>query len=179
MLKPSDYFNYFRSLAIAHQELQHDPLSELGNDPEKKKSFARFSMEEMLLGIFAKMKFPCLLVDLYELQASGNNDVIDGNCNGAITILQKADPESASEMQTAFDTAARILEQLLQQMYADHNNEEAPCTSMMESIAFEKLKIVPVGPVGDKEFGYRCEFDFKLRNKLSITTPPATGVFVI
>lgn len=179
MLKTSDYFSYFRSLAVSHKDLLHDPATETGNGPAGRKRFARFSVEEIISGITDKIKFPALLVDQFELKTVPGGLDPDELYAGALTVFSTADPESAAQIEKAFDESANILGDIIRKMYQDHEgNGVDMCNSPFERIFFDRLQIMPIGPALDSQFGWRCEFEFRLRHKVNITVPPAAGTFL-
>jgi hypothetical protein len=176
----SVYFNYFRQLAVRHKDLRHDPDTETGNGPKGKKRFARFSEEEILAGLKNKVTFPALLADHYEIRTkAASNLVIDKKYAAAINVFATADPESAAEKEAAFDLAERILNDIIRQMYQDHEGDGVDvCNTPFGEIDFDGMEIIPVGPVLNSEFGFRCMFNFNFRNDQSFTTAPAPGTFL-
>lgn len=178
MLKPTDYFEYFRQKAIRHKDIRHNPASETGNGPIGEKRFARISYEDFLGGLMTSCSFPALMIEQFEIVVSGHPEVPEERYSGAFTVLDTADQESNKEIALAGDKTLGIVADILKDMFNDHLGPDAhPCASLFEDIDID-MNLMPVGPVLDSQFGWRCTFYFKMRKGLDITTPPAPGTFI-
>jgi len=170
----SNYNNYFRALAVRHALLQHNPASENGDGPPGSKHFSRFSADEVILGRRSAFASPALLLEPYEINTQGTNESPTGNFSGAFSVLASAAVEKMNEVEAAYDLAGSIMQDILAQMYQDE--AAGACSFIFESVDFTSLPIMPIGPLFEKEFGWRCEFSFK--QGFNITTPPAPGKFL-
>ena len=73
----------------------------------------------------------------------------------------------------------RIMFDVLKQIWQDHYGPNAErATTPFQYFHFDKLQIMPVGPLFDNQFGWRVEFAFDLRQNISIVEPPAPGTFL-
>lgn len=176
----TNYISYFRQMAAAHSKLQHRPATESEDAPVGQQHFARFSADEVVTGLRTKLSFPALLVEMYEIKTHGTSKLqIRGDYQGAFSVFASAGLEDYNEQAAAYDLTEEILWDILAQMYQDHYGPGAnSCGSPLKDVDFNNLNIIPVGPVFDSEFGWRCEFSFNLNNLTRITTKPADGVFI-
>lgn len=175
-MNTSTYSAYFRNLAIKHTLLRHDPLSEQGSAPGKK-HFFRFSTDEIITGLRSKINFPALGLELYE-KTTGNN--VKGTYDGAFSVLCTADAEDYSAVEEAYDISEKILHDILAKIYQDHYGPiTSRCGTPFQFFDFDNLKIMSMGPVFDSQFGWRCEFSFRMYKEYSITTPPVEGLFLV
>ncbi|HYC27605.1 MAG TPA: hypothetical protein VEB42_02300 [Chitinophagaceae bacterium] len=175
------YIAYFRSLAVAHKDIQHNPESETGDAPIDSKKFCKWNAEEVVAGLRTTISFvpAALLIELYEtnFQAQQAYD-IKQKPKGAFTVLCKAANETADE-ERALTLAEKITYELLQKIWQDHHGETATlCNSPFKRFWFDRLEIIPVGPLfSDHCFGYRVEFEFEFQQTINIITAPEEGVF--
>jgi len=174
------YTNYFRGLAIYHKDIQHNPASETGGAAPGAKKFTRWGIDEVVTGLRTKMGWPALLLELYEVQTTGENQYdIKGNYNGAFTVLDRADVNNYTSEMTAFQKTESIYRDLLKKIWQDHFGPDAEfCTRVFSFFAFEKLIITPVGPLFDNQFGWRIEFSFRPALSFDLTGPIAEGTFI-
>jgi len=174
----NDYINYFRSLAISHKDLKHDPLSDTGDSPSGEKHFTRISIEEVVKGMQSAVFFPCMTLELYENHTSAESAVnVKSQPSGAFMIIDHPGDDSFAAQQASYAKSEQIIYELLQRIYQDHKPGSNACSRPFKSFSFDKLEITPVGPVFQGEFGYRVEFNFELQNQINITNPPAAGTF--
>lgn len=178
----STYINYFRLLATAHKDIQHNPASETGDAAIETKKFSCWNAEEVVRGdLRTRMSFApaALLLEIYEtdLQAQQAYD-IKQKPKGAFTVLCKAFDKTSAEEERALALSETIVYQVLQQIWKDHHGEpSAPCNTPFRRFWFDRLNIAAVGPLYDNCFGFRCEFEFEFQQTLNIITPPEEGVF--
>ena len=178
-MNTSTYTDYFRQLAVQHKDLLHNPASETGDAPLGQKHFFRWGTEEAVTGLRTKMSWPALGVELYEKILGGNNNSLKGNYNGAFSVFCAANVNDYQAVEAAFDQAETILHDMLAQIYQHHYGPlPVRCDTPFEYFDFPGCKIDPVGPVFDNQFGWRCEFSFRMNKERSITTAPATGTFI-
>lgn len=174
------YTDYFRQLAVSHHQLQHDPLSETGDAPIGSKHFGRFGAEEVIQGLHGKVDWPALLIEMYENKLT-SEDVysVKGNFAGAFSIFKTANPENLNEVEDSFAFTETIMQDCLAKIWQDHYGTNADsCTTPFKSFNFDGTQITPVGPVFDRQFGWRCEFTFDFNNLKNITTAPVAGTFI-
>lgn len=164
------YQDYFRKLAIAHKDIQHNPAGE--------KRFARWSTDEIVTGLRTAVSFPALLLENYEVITKENNKYdIKGTHSGAFTILEHAQPGDYASEAAAFDKSERILYEVLQQIWQDHyGTDKDRCGTPFQHFFFD-LNIISVGPLFNNEFGWRVEFTFMPRLQVKLTEAPAPGTF--
>ena len=177
----AEYTDYFRQLAVQHTDLRHNPLSETGDAPVGEKHFGRYGGEEVISGLRTKIAWPALLIEMYENKTSAENVfAVRSNYAGAFSIYASANPENTNEQEAAFILTERILYEILARIWQDHYGSDADeCARPFKSFDFASLNIVPVGPVFDRQFGWRCEFSFDFNNLKTITEAPAEGTFII
>ena len=174
------YTDYFRQLAVSHSKLVHDPTSETGDAPIGSKHFGRFGAEEVIQGLQSKVDWPALLIEMYENKMS-STDVysVRGNYAGAFSIFATANPENLNEVEAAFLLTENIMMDCLAKIWQDHYGSSTnACTTPFAAFNFDGVQITPVGPVFDRQFGWRCEFTFDFNHLKNITTAPLAGVFV-
>jgi hypothetical protein len=178
----SAYINYFRTLAIMHRDIQHNPGSEVGDAPIESKRFSRWNAEEIIRGdLRTKMSFSpaALLLELYEtdLQAQQLYDIKQFP-KGAFTVLCKAEAQDGADEERALALAEEIVYHLLQQIWQDHYGAGTSfCSSPFHRFWFDKLQITAVGPLYGSCFGFRCEFEFEFQQIAKIIDPPPAGIF--
>lgn len=178
MLTATEYFNYWRQKAVRHKDLKHNPDSETGNGPSREKRFARISYEEFLTGLHSTCSFPALLAEQFEIVVNGSVESPLEKYSGAITVLATADAESARQIAEASDITLKILTDCVKDMYNDHYGPDAPeCGGPFEHLDID-MNFMPVGPVLNGQFGWRCTFYFRMRSGLDITTPAEPGTFI-
>lgn len=164
------YTDYFRQKAIADPDLQHNPLGEDGDAPIGSMHFNTWSVDDIVTGINSQLGFPALLVEMYEtsLQENGKYD-IRGIRHGAFTILATSMvPQGQKARIAAYSLTESIMTRILNSMWDDHFGESADrCTAQFEDLDFNNIQLMPVGPVGNDNFGWRCEFTFKISNLIN------------
>lgn len=175
----NEYINYFRSLAISHKDIKHDPLSDTGDSPSGEKHFTRISIEEVLKSMQNTVFFPCMCLELYENETSAENAInIKFQPRGAFMIIDHPASDSFTDQQASYAKCEQIIYELLQQIYQAHKPGSDACARPFKKFDFDKIGITPVGPVFSGEYGYRVEFNFELQNQINITQPPSPGTFV-
>lgn len=176
----NEYINYFRSLAISHKDIQHDPNSDTGDMPTGEKHFTRISVEEVLTGLQDAVHFPLLSIELYEVRTKAEAIMdIKTLTSGAFMVID--DPVSAlfADMQNCYAKSEQIVYDLLKKIWQDHYGPSRDmCTRPFRFFDFDKLAITPVGPVFSGQHGYRVEFNFQLQNTYDITRAPEAGTFL-
>lgn len=171
------YTAYFRQLAVSHHLLQHNPASETGDGPPSSKRFARFGADEVLTGLQSNVTFPALLIENYETKFAAAASEFVGEINfGAFSIFASANPQNTNEVEAAFALTQQIMQDCLQKLYADHSGEDH-CALPLGNLDLNSIDITPVGMVFSKEFGYRCQFQFR-DDSNNITLSPAPGTFL-
>jgi hypothetical protein len=159
------YTDYFRQKAIADPDLQHNPLGEDGDAPIGSMHFNTWSVDDIVTGINTQLGFPALLLEIYEtnLQVQGVYDV-KGTRQGAFTILTMAQTlQNQKARMAAYSQTEIIMMRILQTMWDDHYGENASrCTAQFEALDFDNMQLMPVGPVQNDKYGWRCEFTFKI-----------------
>lgn len=175
----NDYINYFRSLAVSHNEIAHNPASEIGMAPPSQKKFATWSVDEVIGGLRSEMGFPALLLQIYETELSANSELnINNSTTGAFTIVMDAINGEIGSEHSAYALCEKIMYELLQQIHQDHYSEaNRNCSSPFKEFYFDKIDITPTGKIFTSHFGYHCEFSFSFRTKLKIGQPVADGLF--
>lgn len=173
------YISYFRSLAIRHKDLQHDPLSDSGQVGAASKHFTRFEYNEVVKGLRSTVGFPCLCLHLYENETDSQNNInVKFNPRGAFMVIDHPATDSFADEQAAYSKSERIAYEILQQIYQDHKPGSDPCARPFKKFDFDKINITPVGPVFTGEYGYLVEFNFELQKQINITNPPSPGTFL-
>lgn len=175
------YTNYFRSLAVSHVDLQHDPVSETGKAGSHKKAFIVFGNEEIINGIRTELKPNVLGVELYETQLRGEAVYdIKQKPSGALMVISHAnDVTNFIDVINAYAKAEEILYQLLQKIWHDHygpSNDR--CLTPLCQFYFNTSEILPTGLVFDSYYGWHIQFTFEFQKNNLITKSPAEGVFV-
>lgn len=161
------YTDYFRQKAITDPDLQHDPAGEDGDAPIGSMHFNTWSVDDIITGLNTQLGFPALLVEMYEtsLHEQGKLD-IKGSRQGAFTVLSRSMVAQSQKARiTAYSEAEAIIWRIIRSMWEDHFGETAErCTAQFEDLSFENMQIMPVGPIADGLFGWRCEFTFTTSN---------------
>lgn len=163
----NSYTDYFRQKAIADPDLQHDPASEDGDAPIGSMHFNTWSVEDIITGLNTQLGFPALLVEMFETTTHELSKMdIRGTRQGAFTVLAAPSiPQSQKARIEAYSQAEAIIWRIIQSMWEDHFGEHADsCTSQFGDLQFDNMQIMPVGPTGDNQFGWRCEFSFSISN---------------
>lgn len=176
----NDFTDYFRQLAVSHHLLRHEPTSESGDSPVGAKRFGRYSAEDVLTGLRTKVDFPALLIEMYQVKLNSNDSIFDvrRNYTAAFAIYASADPLKADDVEEAFRLTEEIMNDMLQKIWQDHYGpDHDQCETPFTDFYFT-ADIEPVGPIWDRQYGWRCEFEFKPIISPSITTAPVPGVFL-
>ena len=176
----SSYTAYFRSLAVAHALLQHNPASETGDAPISAMHFARWGVDEVITNLRSKVSWPAMLLEAYNRDISSENpSAIRGDYAGAFTILATAKATNAQSVEQAYDLSEGIMNDVLAQIYQDHYGpNKTRCNSPFHAFHFDKMQIIPVGMLFDAQWGWRCEFSFMAKETSNIQKAPAIGTFL-
>ncbi len=179
-MKASDYTNYFRQLAVRHNKLLHNPASETGDVGIGEKHFARFGAEEVIEGLRTKVSWPALMIEMFETKTAAESVwSVRGNHFGAFSVLASAGLENMNQQEEAYNLTEEIMYDVLAQIWQDHYGSTADeCNTPFQNFDFGSLIITPVGPLFDKQFGWRCEFGFDKNGIKEITQAPSAGVFI-
>lgn len=176
------YVDYFRSLAVSHHMLQHNPLSELKDTPEPDKRFYKWDADEVIGGLRTELSFPALIIELYENQLSGASEAdIRQRPSGAFTVIDHAKERNIPAQQAAYDKCEKIMMELLQQIWQDvygtPNRKQSLCAPPFKEFLFTNANINPTGLLFQSHYGWRVEFQFEFQNNPVISTAPAEGTF--
>ncbi|MFC4261908.1 hypothetical protein ACFOWM_03395 [Ferruginibacter yonginensis] len=176
----NNYTDYFRQMAVKHKDLRHDPASETGDAPIGSKHFGRFGSEEVITGLKSKVDWPALLVEMYEWKSKSEQAYsVVGDYAGGFSVYATANPENLNEVQEAFTFTESIMQDVLAKIWQDHYGPDKDmCNSPFKLFDFNSLEVMPVGPVFDRQFGWRCTFSFIFNNLKKITTAPEPGTFI-
>lgn len=178
MLSPNNYIDYFRNLAVSHNGLNHNPASETGDAKSEQCHFARFSAEEVIQGLRSNVSFPALMVEMFEITNTAQTVYdVKSNYNGAFSVFASAKVDDINVQAEAYACTFKIMDDLLRKIWQDHYGVGKDRCHTPFSDFYFNTNITPVGPVFDKEYGWRCEFSFKPKNSVPYTTPPEDGVF--
>lgn len=176
------YIDYFRKLATWHQGIQHNPYSETGDAPVETKHFCKWNAEEVISGLRTAVSFSpaALLIELYDTNLKADNAYdIKQRPKGAFTVLCKAEPKSMADEERAFTLAETITYDILRKLWDDHHGHgQCLCETPFYRFWFDRLEIIPVGPLWENCYGFRCEFEFEFQQAFRITEAPADGTFV-
>ena len=177
----SEYISYFRSLAIDHTDIAHNPLSETDAAGASEKHFTRIAIEEVIGGLRSAVGFPCLALEIYETEIHSENPIsLKSITQGAFMVIDHPATDSFADEQAVYEKTERIVFELLQKIWQDHYSSAAQmCDRPFSFFDFDKMTITPVGPLFTGEHGYRVTFSFELQKTVDITKPPAAGVFNI
>lgn len=176
----ADYINYFRQLAIAHKDLQHNPLSEGADGPAEGSHFTTVSVDEVLSALRSGIGFACLCLELYEIQTQSQSvEDIKLLPKGAFMVI-----DNPADISFAAITACRVKTEaiafdLLKKIWQDHYAAGVdPCQAPFKFFDFDNITITPVGPIFSGQYGHRVVFDFELQQTVDITEAPAAGTFL-
>ena len=174
------YINYFRGLAIAHKDIQHNPASETGSAAPGAKKFARWGVDEVVTGLRTSMGWPALLLELYEVQTTGETVYdVKGSYTGAFTVLDSAKVNNYDSEVEAFKKTESIYRDLLKKIWQDTFGSGANfCEPIFSDFDFKRLNVTPVGPLFDNQFGWRIEFPFRPTLTFDLTSPIPDGTFI-
>lgn len=181
MNQVANYTDYFRSLAIAHHQLQHNTASETGDVAVGEKAFACWGVEEALTDLRTKIGSKALLLEMFEeLTTSEIVYDIRGNLKGAFTIVEKASSKLVKDEIAAQNNTYTITKQMLNKIWIDHyGNGVNRCNTPFKDVDFNGLNIMPVGPIlNGLYFGWRVEFTFSFQENEDLTTPLQEGIFI-
>lgn len=115
----ADLVSYFERLAREHIEIKHSA---------SEKHFYRFEVEELLVGMITKIKYPALVLEGYDFmyQDSGSDNVIKKR-NGAFMLLTHVtDPLDFNAIAQAIDRMEKIGDDILVRMRADKASRAVP-----------------------------------------------------
>lgn len=166
----NSYTDYFRQKAVSDPDLQHDPASEDGDAPIGSMHFNTWSVDDIITGLNTQLGFPALLLEMYETTTHEQSKLdIRGARQGAFTILTSSiTPQSQKSRIAAYSLAETIILRIIKGMWEDHFGEDADrCSAQFENLEFNNMQIMPVGPVADNQFGWRCEFSFEISNLIT------------
>ncbi len=171
------YINYFRTLAVIEEEIQHNPDSENNDSDPGEKRFTRWSADEAITSLRNKIGFPALLLEMYEVNTKSEVPYdVKGMYTGAFTILAHAANGDVQQETEALALTERIYQNILKMIYQDHYGyNKDRCSTPFTDFSFNNLDIRPIGPILDNEFGWRIEFNFKPKYLLKITDAPEYG----
>jgi hypothetical protein len=175
-----DYLNYFRQLAVSHKDLRHNVAGENGDCPPGSVRFTKISVDQVLKALNNKIGFPCLCVELYEIDTKAEivYDVKE-KPRGAFIVVDHPINDSPAAEEACYIKAERITREILQQIWKHHYDAGVDrCNTPFKDFDFNKLSIVPVGPLFTNEHGYRTEFDFSMRVDETLAQAPAEGTFL-
>jgi hypothetical protein len=173
------YVDYFRRLAMAHAEIKHNPASEENDSTVPDLHFVRWDSLQVLAGLRTKVKYPLLIIELYKnnLDAAVEYDIRQRPV-GVFTVLDRADPNKAGDQERVYAKTERIVNELLQQIWADHYKPgNHGCKSPFKDFLFNEITIEPTGKLFDNDFGWVVEFPFEFQKKYNIAKAPDEGVF--
>jgi hypothetical protein len=176
----ADYINYFRSLAVAHKDLLHNPLSEGADGPAEGSHFTTVSVDEVLSALRSGIGFACLCLELYEVQTQ-SQQVADIKLlpKGAFMVIDNPVDTSFESITVARIKTEQIVYDFLKKIWQDHYGEGVdPCLAPFKFFDFDNITITPVGPIFSGQYGHRVVFDFELQQTLDITEAPAAGTFL-
>jgi hypothetical protein len=173
------YIDYFRQLAVRHKEIQHQPTSENGDASPGTQKFCRWNVEEAVSGLRSKMGWPGLLLEMYEIVTRSPSPYdVKGVYSGAFTVLDKTTSDNTQSEVDAFSKTETIYQDMLKQIWQDHyGTGKDRCSTPFAEFYFDNLNIVPVGPILDRQCGWRVEFQFKPRTLVKITEAPTDAFF--
>ncbi len=172
-----EYIDYFRKLAVSHKDLQHNTATEAGG--EGNKAFARFSADEIVTGQRTMVGERVLYLELFETTYTGDPYSIQGAKSGAFAVYQQGAQNDFVKEEECFVNTERIMEDLLNQIWQDHYGKGIKrCKTPFSYFYFDKDSVIPVGPIFNWYFGWRCEFSFKPGNVRDFTKPLPEGTFL-
>ncbi len=173
------YVAYFRRLAMSHSDIRHNPATEELDAAAPDKRFYKWDDMEIVSALRTQITFPALIIDLYERNLNAESEFdIRQPATGAFTVLMDARPGNVPEMEAAYARTEKIVNELLQQIWADHYQPvRNQCKAPFKEFYFDKLNITDVGPLFENHYGWRVEFMFLFQKTVNISTAPATGVF--
>lgn len=176
----ASYISYFRSLAVAHNQIQHDAATEAGGGNANRKRFTTMGPNEIVLGLRNQVVFPALLIELYEHHMSSEMIYdIRKNTEGAFMVLANYTLNDMKSMEQAYQLTEAITEELLQKIWDDHYGpSKVECGTPFKSFDFSKLEMIPTGHLFQNQCGYHVSFKFQLHNTRNIAQSPAPGTFV-
>lgn len=175
----SGYISYFRNLAINHSLLLHNPDGESADAEPGSIHFTKISVDEVLTGLRSKVGFPLLALELYEVTTDSEVQYdIRQRTRGAFMVIDHPAKDNFTAEQACYENSEQILTDILKQIWQDHYGEGVNrCETPFREFSFHNLQIIPVGPIFDKEFGYRVEFEFEFHSTINFTDPPAPNTF--
>lgn len=173
------YVDYFRQLAVKHTALLHDVASETGDCEPGAQRFAKVSVDQVLRALNNKMGFPCMTVELYDTETESQMVYeVRNKPRGAFMVIDHPENDTHAAELACYETCETIVYQLLKQIWQHHYRPGVNrCVTPFKDFDFNKISITPVGPIFNKEFGYRVEFDFTFQNNIDLTVAPENGVF--
>lgn len=177
-MNPSNYIDYFRQKAVRHNAINHDQGSETGDSAHGGQRFARISAEDVITGLRSKISFPALMVEMFEVRTKAQSIYdVKGEYVGAFSVYASASLSNVNEQESAFQLAWEIINDIIREIWADHyGRNKDRCQTPFQDVSFN-MEILPVGPVFEKEFGWRCEFSFSPKISPSLASAPADGIF--
>lgn len=173
------YINYFRQLAVTHNLLQHDPLTEQAKGAIKQKRFSIFGNNEVISGMRTQISFPALMIELYDNNLSSETVYdIRQSPKGSFMVLDHAKENDYYDEERAYAVAEGIVYDLLKKIWQDHYGvDKDRCTTPFKQFRWNG-SITPTGKLFTNEYGYYVQFDFDFQNTIDITTSPEPGTFL-
>lgn len=174
----SSYISYFRSLAIAHKDLQHNPASETGDGPVGSMHFTKISSDEVLKALRTDIGFPCMTLELYEtvLQSQVVSEIRQLP-RGAFMIIDNPASASSADEEAVFARTEKIVYDILKQIWKDHYGAGALCETPFVFFGFNNINITPVSKIFSGQSGYYVTFEFDQKT-FDVTEPPENGTFL-
>ena len=174
------YINYFRGMAVSHNLMRHNVAGENGDCEPGAVRFTKISVDQVLKALKSKIGFPCLTLELFTIET--NSEIVYNvrqRPRGAFMVIDHPADESFAAEEACYTTSLEIVFDILRKIWADHYVPGVNrCATPFKDFEFSKLEITPVGPIFNKEYGYRVEFDFDFSNVINLASPPADGVFI-
>ena len=157
----------------------HNPDGENADADPGSIHFTKISVDEVLTGLRSKVGFPLLALELYEVATDSEVQYdIRQRTRGAFMVIDHPAADTFTAEQACYEISERILTDILKKIWQDHYGVDVDrCLTPFREFGFNNLQIMPIGPVFDKEFGYRVEFDFEFHAAINFTDPPAPGTF--
>lgn len=144
----NQYISYFEAIARN--------LIAIGHTNEKK-HFFRMEFDEVLVALPAKINWPALILESYDISFIDNKgDNILKQRNGAFMILDIVkNQQDFNAIHTAYDKCEVIVDDILSQIMLDKRSRSH---AVVKDLDLAQVQVIPVANDIEGAYGFRCSF---------------------
>lgn len=155
--------DYFRKLATEHISIQHTPTS---------KHFFRLELDELIIGINSKARYPLLVLEGYKFRIEDNrsdNTIRPRVC--AFMVLDKiSDRANFDRIEQVYDECEEICDDIIARIKEDKRNSSSPFHNLnLNSIEGEMVSFETNGLCG-------IRITFEISSQISLVVDPSKWI---